>query len=103
VLLAGYEQLFTFTVYAAWAFYALTALAVIVLRRKFPNMPRPYRVWGYPLVPILFVVGAAGFMINTLIERPLEAGIGTVLVALGVPVYMIWRKRSGTSGVVKSR
>ena len=92
VSLAGYEELFTYTVFAAWIFYALTAGGVIVLRRKLPDLPRPYRVPAYPWVPILFVVAAAAFVGNTLVEKPVEAGWGCVLVALGVPVYFIWRR-----------
>jgi APA family basic amino acid/polyamine antiporter len=92
VLLAGYEQLFTFTVFAAWIFYALTAYAVIVLRRTRPDLPRPYRVHGYPLVPLGFVLGAAWFLTNTLIEKPLEAGAGCLIVALGIPVYWLWKR-----------
>ncbi len=93
VLLAGYERLFTFTVFAAWVFYALTAFAVVILRRTRPEAERPYRVWGYPAVPAAFVLGSAWFLVNTLIEKPLEAGAGTVIVALGVPVYFLWKKR----------
>jgi basic amino acid/polyamine antiporter, APA family len=95
VSLASYEGLFTYTVFAAWFFYALTALGVIVLRRKRPDLPRPYRVVGYPWVPILFVLAAGAFVGNTLLEEPTEAGWGCVLVALGVPVYFIWRARVG--------
>lgn len=92
VLLAGYEELFTFTIFAAWIFYALTALGVIVLRRKLPDLPRPYRVPAYPWVPILFVLAAGLFIANTLVEKPVEAGWGCVLVALGVPVYLVWKR-----------
>jgi len=92
VLLAGYEELFTFTVFAAWIFYALTAYAVIVLRRKRPELPRPYRVMGYPLVPLGFVLAAAWFIMNTLVERPVEAGVGCMIVAAGVPVYWLWKR-----------
>jgi len=92
VLLAGYEQLFTFTVFAAFIFYALAAYAVIVLRRKRPDLPRPYRVPGYPLVPLIFVLGAAWFLMNTLVEKPLESGAGCLIVALGVPVYRLWKR-----------
>jgi len=91
VCLASYEGLFTYTIFAAWIFYALTALGVIVLRRKRPDLPRPYRVVGYPWVPILFVLAAGAFVANTCLEEPTEAGWGSVLVALGVPVYFIWR------------
>jgi APA family basic amino acid/polyamine antiporter len=97
VLLAGYESLFTFTIFAAWIFYALTALGVIVLRHKLPNLPRPYRVPLYPWVPILFVLAAALIVGNTLVQKPIEAGWGCVLVALGVPVYLIWKRASRQS------
>jgi basic amino acid/polyamine antiporter, APA family len=92
VLLAGYEQLFTYTVFAAWFFYALTAFGVIVLRRKKPDLPRPYRVSGYPFVPIIFVLTAVWFILNTLVEKRVEAGIGSLIVALGVPVYFLWKR-----------
>jgi len=92
VLLAGYEALFTFTVFAAWIFYALTAYAVIVLRRKRPELPRPYKVAAYPWVPVGFVLAAAWFVTNTLIEKPWEAGVGCLIVAAGVPVYWLWRR-----------
>jgi APA family basic amino acid/polyamine antiporter len=93
VALGTYEQLFTYVIFAAWVFYALTAYAVIVLRRKLPDLPRPYRVTGYPLVPLIFVLTSAWFIVNTLMEKPVEAGIGALIVALGVPVYLIWKRR----------
>jgi basic amino acid/polyamine antiporter, APA family len=92
-----YEQLFTFVVFAAWIFYALTAFAVIILRRKLPNLPRPYRVWGYPWVPLGFTLASVWFLLNMLAETPRESGIGTLLVAAGIPVYLIWRRRSGAA------
>jgi APA family basic amino acid/polyamine antiporter len=88
-----YEQLFTYVIFAAWVFYALTGFAVIILRRKRPDLPRPYRVFAYPLVPILFVLASTWFLVNTLIERPVESGIGSLIVVLGVPVYLIWKER----------
>jgi APA family basic amino acid/polyamine antiporter len=90
----SYDQLFTYAVFASWMFYALTALAVIVLRRKLPNLARPYRVWGYPVVPLTFVLGATWFVANTLIQKPLEAGFGTLMVLTGIPVYYVWRRKS---------
>ena len=94
VLLASYEQLFTYTIFAAWIFYALTAWGVIVLRRKMPGAHRPYRVFGYPWVPLLFVVTAAVFVLNLLREKPVEAGYGALIIALGVPVYYVWKRKS---------
>lgn len=94
VLLGTYEQLFTFVIFAGWIFYALTALAVIVLRRKRPDLPRPYRVFGYPFVPAAFVITAACFILNTLLARPVEAGIGSGIVTLGIPAYLLWKRRA---------
>jgi amino acid transporter len=97
VLLAGYEELFTYTIFAAWIFYALTAFGVIMLRRKRPDLPRPYRVIGYPWVPIIFVVTAAVFVLNLLREKPVEAGYGALIIAMGVPVYYIWKHKSSAA------
>jgi len=92
VLLGTYEQLFTFVIFAGWIFYALAALGVIVLRRTRPNLPRPYRVSAYPFVPVVFVLAAALFILNTILARPLESGVGTGIVALGIPAYLLWKK-----------
>lgn len=91
-----YEQLFTYVVFAAWIFYALTAFAVIVLRRKLPDLKRPYRVWAYPWVPLGFTLGSVWFLLNMLAEKPLESGIGCAMVAVGIPVYVIWKRRAPT-------
>jgi len=92
-----YEQLFTYVIFAAFVFHALTALAVIVLRRTRPDAPRPYRVFGYPYVPIIFVLGSAWFLVNTLREEPLEAGCGAIMLGVGAVVYWFW-KRKATPG-----
>jgi APA family basic amino acid/polyamine antiporter len=89
-----YEQLFTFVIFSAFVFYALTAFAVVVLRRTMPHAPRPYRVWGYPYVPVVFVLASVWFLANTLIEEPREAGFGALMLAAGVPVYWFWRRRA---------
>ncbi len=92
VLMGSYDQLYTYVIFDAWILYALTALAVLVLRRKMPNAPRPYRVWGYPWVPIAFVVTSGWFTVNMLLQTPKEAGIGALMVALGIPVYWFWKR-----------
>jgi APA family basic amino acid/polyamine antiporter len=97
VVMGTYNQLFTYVVFAAWIFYALTGYAVIVLRRKLPDAPRPYRVMGYPWVPIAFVLASAWFLVNTLFEKPIESGLGVVMVLLGVPVYLFWKRQSGAA------
>jgi len=91
-----YEQLYTYVIFAAFVFYALTALAVVVLRRKRPDAPRPYRVFGYPYVPIIFVLGSAWFLVNTLLEEPVEAAGGAVMLGVGGLVYGFWKRRSAS-------
>jgi basic amino acid/polyamine antiporter, APA family len=88
-----YDQLYTYVVFAAVVFHTLTGIAVFVFRKTRPDAPRPYRTWGYPVVPVLFILSSATLVANTLSERPVESLIGTALLALGVPVYLYWRSR----------
>jgi len=95
-VLAGsgtFNQLLTYAVFTGWIFYALGALAVMMLRRSEPNAARPFRVPGYPVTPILFVVAAVALVINTIITQPGISSIGLGFVALGAPVFFIWRSR----------
>jgi APA family basic amino acid/polyamine antiporter len=88
-----YENLAAYAMYAAWVFYALTSVGVIALRRTQPDRPRPYRMAGYPATLIVFVLVAAGFIVNTFIEQPGPAVIGTLFILSGVPAYYIWQRR----------
>jgi APA family basic amino acid/polyamine antiporter len=67
---------------------------VIVLRRRRPDLPRPYRTWGYPVVPLLFIGACLLLIGNTLVEKPVESLLGTGIVLLGGPAYLIFRLRS---------
>ena len=87
-----YEQLFTYVMFASILFSAAAGLALFRLRRTHPEHPRPYRAWGYPWIPALFVLGSLAFVVNTLLERPMESLAGLGLVALGIPVYFISRR-----------
>jgi APA family basic amino acid/polyamine antiporter len=89
-----YDQLFTYVVFAALLFHVATGASVFVFRRTRPDAPRPYRVWGYPVVPVLFILASLLLVGNTLLERPRESVLGLVLVSLGVPAYLYWRRRS---------
>jgi APA family basic amino acid/polyamine antiporter len=88
-----YESLAAYAMFAAWLFYGLTALGVLVLRRKAPSRPRPYRMWGYPITLVLFVIVAFGFVLNTIVATPVPAITGTLLIATGIPAYFLWRRR----------
>jgi APA family basic amino acid/polyamine antiporter len=94
-LSGSYNQLYTYVVFAATLFHVATGAAVFVLRRRRPDLHRPYRVWGYPLVPALFLLASLALVVNTLVERPWESLIGLGLVALGLPAYAGWRRRAG--------
>lgn len=86
-----YEQLFTYVMFSSILFSAAAGLALFRLRRTHPDQPRPYVAWGYPVVPLLFVLGSGAFVLNTLVERPFESIAGLGLLAAGVPVY--WYSR----------
>src|SRR3989475_1732814 len=88
-----YDQLFTYVVFAQFVFYALSASAVIRLRQKAPQVARPYRTWGYPVTPIVFIAFAVWLVYNTIVETPKDSAIGAVLILLGLPGYWYWKKR----------
>lgn len=94
VLSGKYDDLFNLVIFASWILYGMTAASVIVLRRKRPDLHRPYRTLGYPIVPLLFVIGAAVLVLQTAYSRPRESAIGIVLICLGIPFYLHWRKRT---------
>jgi APA family basic amino acid/polyamine antiporter len=87
-----YEQIYTYVIFGGLLFHAGTAGAVIVLRRKLPDLERPYRVWGYPWVPFLFILASILLIGNTLVEKPIESLIGLVFIAAGIPAYLWWRR-----------
>jgi len=87
-----YTQLLEYIVSADLVFYVLLVVAVIVLRKKRPDAERPYRMWGYPVVPIVSVLLAAFLIIDLAYLAPTTSGIGYLLVLTGIPVYFIWRR-----------
>jgi APA family basic amino acid/polyamine antiporter len=86
-----YEQLFTYVMFASTLLHAAGAFGVFRLRRLRPEAPRPYRVWGYPIVPIVYIAASGALVVNTLIERPRESLAGLAFLALGLPVYFYSR------------
>ena len=87
-----YDLLFTCVVFAEFLFYALSAGAVIKLRRTAPMVARPYRTWGYPVTPIIFIAFAIWLVYNTIVETPKYSAIGAGLILLGLPGYYYWRR-----------
>jgi len=93
VLSGRYDDLFNLVIFASWILYGMTAAAVIVLRRKQPGLPRPYKTLGYPVVPLLFILGAVILLVSTAIDRPRESGMGICLILAGLPFYFYWKTR----------
>jgi len=92
-----YTQLLEYIISADLVFYALMVGAVIRLRRKLPDAPRPYRTFGYPLVPLVYILLALLLVLDLAYLTPETSGIGYLLVLTGIPVYLLWRKRPGGS------
>ena len=91
-LSGSFDTLTDYVIFGSWIFYGLTTSAVFVFRRTMPDAERPYRAWGYPVVPVLFLLVTAGLLVYTLIATPKQALIGIGLISLGLPVYWYWSR-----------
>jgi basic amino acid/polyamine antiporter, APA family len=89
-----FEQLATYVVFGQWIFFGLTVGAVMILRAKRPDLPRPYRTWGYPVTPVVFMLAALYISISTLVTQPRNAAAGLAIILAGVPAFLYWRWRS---------
>jgi basic amino acid/polyamine antiporter, APA family len=92
-----YNDLLDYVVFAVLLFYVLTIAGIFVLRRTRPDAERPYRAFGYPIVPLLYIVAATGIMVVLLLYRTQTAGAGMGIVLIGLPVYWLWSRRAGTA------
>jgi APA family basic amino acid/polyamine antiporter len=88
-----YEELYSLFVFAVWIFFALTAIALLRLRRKEPNLIRPYRAWGYPFTPLIFLAAALALTVNLWMVRPVRSSLGLAVILLGIPFFYRWRKQ----------
>ena len=93
-LTGTFEELYSLFIFAGWIFYGLATASVFRLRRKEPNLPRPYRTWGYPFVPALFVAGALAVTIDLFVAHSIRCSIGLALILFGLVFYSHWQKRS---------
>jgi len=91
-IVTKFNQLLCFTGTLVWLFFALVGAGLFILRRRFPDMPRPCTVWGYPITPLLFILVPVALVINTLFSYPVPALIGLGLLALGIAVYVVSRR-----------
>lgn len=93
VLSGTFDQLTDMIIFAVFIFYGATSLGVFILRRKMPDVHRPYKVWGYPFVPAIFILFCIGLFFNTIVTRPREAAIGMILILSGIPVFFYLQKK----------
>src|SRR5690606_3642718 len=88
-----FEQLLTYVVFTGWIFYALGAATIFVFRRRNPDAPRPFRVPGYPITPLLFVAASSAIVVNAVLTQTGRALLGVAVVLTGVPAYFVWQSR----------
>ena len=89
-----FEQLYTYVIFATILFCIATVVAVFTMRKTHPHMPRPYKTWGYPVLPAIFIIASTIICINTIIEKPVVALVSLFLIALGIPVYYYWKAKN---------
>jgi APA family basic amino acid/polyamine antiporter len=93
VFSGSFDQLTDMVVFAVFIFYGATAVGVFILRKKMPDAHRPYKVWGYPFVPAIFILFCIGLFVNTFITQPREAIIGLCLILSGAPLYWYFNNK----------
>jgi APA family basic amino acid/polyamine antiporter len=93
VLSGTFDQLTDMLIFAVYIFYGATALGVFILRKRMPDVHRPYKVWGYPVIPAIFILFCIGLFFNTIITRPRESVIGLSLILSGIPVFYLLRRK----------
>ena len=94
VLSGSFDTISDYVIFAAWLFYMLGAYGVIVLRKKMPDKERPYKIWGYPYTPLLFVVFSFFFLLNSIYSDTENAMMGVLLIVSGLPFYFYWKYSS---------
>lgn len=99
VLSGTYQELYSYSMFAAWLFLGLTSIALIRLRIIAPEMPRPFRLWGYPWIPLGFGVAAFAIALNLWLVRPVRSSLGLALIVAGIPFFHHWRRKNRSNEV----
>jgi APA family basic amino acid/polyamine antiporter len=89
-----FEDLITYTVSVEWIFFTLAAAGIFIFRKRMKNADRPYKTFGYPVTPLIFICINTWFVINIMIRKPLHMGIGMGFLLLGVPVYLFFKRKN---------
>ena len=102
LVLGQFQKLFELAIFSEWLFYMLTATTIFVFRKRAPEMPRPYRVWGYPVLPAVFVLCSAAVLVSSYAGDLQGSLIGTALILLGLPFYEWIRRRYGSASITNA-
>jgi APA family basic amino acid/polyamine antiporter len=92
ILTGSYDTLYSYAILAGWIFYTLSVAAVLILRRKFPDAPRPYRMWAYPWTLALFIASSVWFIGDTIATQPLPSAGTLAVIGTGSIAYLVWKK-----------
>ena len=96
LVIGRFQALFSLAIFSEWLFYALTASTIFVFRRREPAATRPYSIWGYPVVPALFILAAAVLLVFSFADQPRNSLIGTTIILLGIPLHYLLQRRSAS-------
>jgi APA family basic amino acid/polyamine antiporter len=88
-----FQALFSLAIFAEWLFYALTASTIFIFRRRDPEVARPYSIWGYPLLPSLFILAAVILLVFSFADQPRNSLVGTGIILLGIPLHYLLKSR----------
>ena len=100
-LTGSFDTLTDYVIFGSWIFYALVTSSIFIYRRKFPDLVRPYKAWGYPVVPVVFLFVAAWLLYRTVMDSPWQSVTGIVLIILGMPVYYYFHYKGGKNEIVE--
>ena len=99
-LSGSFDTLTDYVIFGSWIFYGLITSSIFIYRRKHPDLPRPYKAFGYPVVPIVFLFVTGWLLISTMINTPVQSFTGLALIIIGVPIYYLLNKpeKASTEG-----
>jgi len=93
-LSGSYDALTDSVIFVSWLFYGLTTASLFVFRKSLPDAPRPYRAFGYPMIPLIFLLVTAALLVNTFVAAPRQAFEGVAVLLAGLPFYWYWSRHA---------
>jgi basic amino acid/polyamine antiporter, APA family len=94
LMVSRFQQLFSIAIFAEWLFYMIAASTIFIFRKRLADVPRPYRTWGYPVVPAIFIAAAAFLLYSTFAQDLRHSLMGSAVILSGVPVFLYFRLKS---------